>query len=342
MDETEFSAPSQAARHGHLRPWLLVLLIALLALLLWLLWRTRQDAQLALADAQTQTQRIHALQDALGALQQERGSLSQRIDDGNAVNRALREEVLGLRERTRTLEDALAALSESRQGGTQALRLDEAEFMLRMAEERYRLFHDAAGALDATRLAGRALTGVDAPVYAPLRDDVAALATALAQLRPAARTQQLQTLAALRAAVWSLALRKPTAVPVGKGLWARIGGALGSLVRIEPVAHAPLSGAGAVLLHELLALDLAQAQGALLAWDAPLWSQSLQQARTLLAARFDTDDTAGRAFAAELEKLQPLPVTPLPQLGAVLEELRRLRALNAVQAGAAPAREPRR
>ena len=49
--------------------------------------------------------------------------------------------------------------------------------LLSMAAERYRLFHDAAGALDATHLAAQALAGVDAPVYAPLRVLTASIPT---------------------------------------------------------------------------------------------------------------------------------------------------------------------
>ncbi len=337
MDDPHISASAAGPRRRLLvRVLVLLALIALAAALVLahLGYRRASDLRAALHE---QAQRIGTLQDALGSLQQERAGLTQRLDDNAAVDRALREELLGLRGRTRTLEDALAALSESRSGGSQALRLDEAEFMLRMAEERYRLFHDAAGALDATRLAAQALAGVDAPVYAPLRGDLAAAMTALEQLRPADRQQQLDTLAALRMQVWQLppAAAAPSA-PARAGVLARIGHALAALVRIRRSDQAPLAGSGSGLLHELLALDLAQAQSALLAWNGDAYRAALADAHALLRTRFDAQAPQTRQFAAQLAQLQPLPQTPLPQLAAALAELRRLRALDALQAGATP------
>lgn len=332
MDDAYIPAHPARSRWRSLL-WLLpVLAVLLLGAALWQLRRTDHAARQALSLSQSQNERISTLQDALGDLQQERAGLSQRLDDAATVNRSLRDELLGLRERTRTLEDALAGLAESRNGGTQALRLDEAEFLLRMAQERYSLFHDAAGALDATRLAGQALSGVDAPVYAPLRSEVAAASTALEQLQPTARATQLGTLATLRAQVWQLTLAPSAHAPSAQaGVLTRIGHALAGLVRIRRIDQAPLSGAGSDLLHEMLALDLAQAQVALLAWDGSTYQSSLADARALLQSRFDLRTADAQSFRAQLDALKPLPTAPLPQLGATLTELRRLRALETLR-----------
>ena len=337
MDDAPIPALPESPRSRWRALWWLLPLLAVLLLgaALWQLRQTDAAARQALDLSRSQDERISTLQDALGSLQQERAGLGQRLDDAAAVNRSLREELLGLRERTRTLEDALAGLAESRNGGTQALRLDEAEFLLRMAQERYSLFHDAAGALDAARLAAQALSGVDAPVYAPLRSEVAAAISALQQLHPAARTAQLDTLSALRAQVWQLPLAPSLRPPSAQaGVLTRIGHALAGLVRIRRIDQAPLSGAGADLLHEMLALDLAQAQAALLAWDGNTYQSALEDARSLLQARFDLRTTAVQNFRAQLDALKPLPVAPLPQLDATLTELRRLRALQTLRAPA--------
>ncbi len=337
MDDAPIPAlpESPRSRWRALWWWLPLLAVLLLGAALWQLRQTDAAAQQALSLSRSQDERIDTLQDALGNLQQERAGLSQRLDDAAAVNRALREELLGLRERTRTLEDAVAALGESRNGGTQALRLDEAEFLLRMAQERYSLFHDAGGALDAARLAAQALSGVNAPVYAPLRADVAGVITALENLQPTARAAQLDVLGQLRAQVWALPLA-PGARPAARqaGVLTRIGHALAGLVRIRRIDQAPLSGAGSNLLHEMLALDLAQAQAALLAWDGSTYQSALADARALLQSRFDARAIATQNFRAQLDALKPLPAAPLPQLAATLTELRRLRALQALRAPA--------
>lgn len=333
MDET-FQPVQQEAPRQRWRAllWLLPLLAAVLAgAVLWQLHLTRQDARQALSLNQEQDDRIANLQDALDSLQQERAGLSQRLDDTAAVNRSLREELLELRERTRTLEDALAALSENRSNGTQALRLDETEFLLRIAQERYSLFHDVHGALDAAQLANQAMAGVDAPAYAPLRSDLNAAITVLTQMDPEARATQLATLTGLRAAVWQLPLASPLPQqPAHAGVLARIGHALAGLVRIRRTHEAPLAGVGSELLHEMLALDLAQAQAALLAWNEPGYQAALGNAQALLHARFDSEAENARKFRAELDTLKAVQTAPVPQLGAALDDLRRIRAVEAL------------
>lgn len=334
MDETFLPAQQKApGRRWRVLLWLLPLLaLALLGVTLWQFHQTGQEARQALALNHEESDRIASLQDALGSLQQEREGLSQRLDDAAAVNRALREELLGLRDRTRTLEDALAALSESRNDGTEALRLDEAEFLLRIAEERYSLFHDARGALDAAQLANQTLANVDAPAYAPLRSDVSAAIDALTRMNPDAWSTQLATLTGLRAQVWQLHLASALAPqPKHAGLLARIGHALAGLVRIRRTHEAPLAGVGAELLHEMLALDLAQAQAALLAWNETGYQTALGNARALLEARFDSEAESTRRFRAQLDSLQAVKATPVPQLGTALDDLRRIRAVEALQ-----------
>ena len=57
---------------------------------------------------------------------------SKRLGDAAAVNRSLREELLGQSERTRNLEDAVAKLAEKSLSGHDAMLLDETESLLRM------------------------------------------------------------------------------------------------------------------------------------------------------------------------------------------------------------------
>ena len=74
-------------------------------------------------------------------------SLRARLADTDTVNKGVREELLALGERSRHLEDAVANLAEQRLTGRDALALNEAEFLLQLAQER----------LDAVpRCAGRA------------------------------------------------------------------------------------------------------------------------------------------------------------------------------------------
>lgn len=311
-----------------------VALAALFAALVWRVWQDHRAGAVTQAGVSALSGRVATLEDALASLQQERAGLRQRLQDADTTNRALREQLFGLDLRTRTLEGAVASLSEQHFAVADALRLDEVEMLLRMAQERYLLFHDAAGALQATTLAGQVLAAVSDPAYAELAPTVEAQRQALLAAQLPARTADLATLGRLRAQVPLLPIRRDdrasTASP--QGVLARIGAALSGLVRIQRSAHAPLAAASAGLARELLMLDLAQAQSALLAWDRAGFHAALQDARTLLVLRFDPAADDVRAAAADLARLlaQPQPAAA-PDLDAALAQLRNLRATHALK-----------
>ncbi len=316
--------------------------MALIALAAWQWRQTGLAVRNAFSLVHRQSSQIAALQGAIDHLQQDRIGLGHRLDDADAANRSLRQELEDLRGRTRTLEDAVAALSEARNGGDRSLRLDEAGFLLRMAKERYDLFHDAAGSLDATHLAAKALAGIGDPAYAPLQSDVQAAVAALEALKASDREHQLDTLTALRAQVWTLPKASPTPTPgVSLGWLDRVGQALAGLVRIRRINRTPLGGADGELLRRLLAMDLANAQSALLAWDGQGYADSLQSASSLIHRHFDMAAPACRAFAQKMATLRPLPTTPLPQVDAALTELNRVRALEALRTSVVPGAKSR-
>ena len=105
----------------------------------WTVWNMRQD----LGAANGLRGQVDTLQTAVDGLRDDNANLRRRISDADGVNRSAREEMLGVSERTRNLEDAVANLSERSLSGHDAMLLDEAESLLRMAKERFALFGDA-------------------------------------------------------------------------------------------------------------------------------------------------------------------------------------------------------
>ena len=102
-------------------------------------------------------------------------------------------------ERAALLEDAVARLADNRLRGEVMLRLNEAEFLLLLGEERLRLFGDVPAAIQAYNLSEAALASLDDPVLATLRQTLAqeilALRSVPADPRPAIRAE-LSTLSA--------------------------------------------------------------------------------------------------------------------------------------------------
>ena len=323
----------------------LALLLALIALAAsgYVGWRQWQQEQGNAADSQNVAslqQRVATLEATLSGVSGERTSLNQRLNDAAAVNRSLREEVLGQADRTRNLEDAVAKLAEKSLSGHDAMLLDETESLLRMASERYTLFHDAQGAAAAYALADQTLAAVNDGAFSGVRQSISAERDALAKSQPASQAGALQQLNALRGTLVTLPLKPlddlgSTQTP---DTWSRISHALASVVSVQRDNGAPLAVADARFARELAELDLAQAQIALMAYDGPAYTAALQRVDAALATQFDGSAPEVQQARATIRQLTAaLPVNAPVQLGAALSELRNLRTVHALKPDAAPA-----
>ena len=326
----------------------LALLLALIALGAsgYVGWRQWEQAQVSTVDSSNLAslqQRVGALETTLSGVSGERTSLNQRLSDADQVNRSLREELLGQADRTRNLEDAVAKLAEKSLSGQDGMLLDETESLLRMASERYTLFHDAQGAAAAYTLADQTLAGVNDGTFSSLRQSIAAERDALAKSQPASQASSLQELTELRSDLAMLplkALDSPSTTAQTQTVWQRIKQALASVVSVQRSNGAPLAVADARFARELASLDLAQAQSALLAYDANAYAAALQRVDVALSTQFDSNNPDVQQARVTLKQLgAALPPSPPVHLGAALSELRNLRTVHALKPesiGAAP------
>jgi uroporphyrin-3 C-methyltransferase len=310
-------------------------------------WRQWQQAQVSTVDSRnlaTLQQRVGALETTLSGVSGERTSLNQRLSDADQVNRSLREELLGQAERTRNLEDAVAKLAQKSLSGQDATLLDETESLLRMAGERYTLFHDAQGAAAAYTLADQTLAGVNDATFAGLRQSITAERDALAKSQPASQASALQQLTELRGDLATLPLKTPDSTSTAtqsQSIWQRIKQALASVISVQRSNGAPLAVADARFARELASLDLAQAQTALLAYDANAYAAALQRVDVALSSQFDESNADVQQARVTLKQLgAALPPSAPVHLGAALTELRNLRTVHALKpdaTGTAPA-----
>lgn len=316
----------------------LALLLSLLALAVagYVAWQQWQLQRGSAADSQSVTtlqQHVQTMDTRLSGLSDQRASLDQRLDDAAAVNRSLREELLGQAERTRNLEDAVARLSEKSLSGHDAMLLDETDSLLRMGAERYTLFNDAQTAAAAYTLADQTLAAVNDGAFSGVRQSIQAEREALLKSQPANQAGALQQLQALRGAMDSLPLKPLDAPAAGqvRNVWSRIRDALANVVVVRRDNGAPLAVADARFARELVALDLAQAQAALLAHDGEGCVAALKRVDAGLASQFDGSAAAVQQARETLQQLERQLPAKLPvQLGAALTELRNLRAVHAL------------
>ena len=324
-------------------------LIALLALIVAgvALWRAieiergqsaAQDAARAELGA-----RIDALTHNLDQRKRDFDSLRARVADVDGVNRSVREELLGLGERSRHLEDAVANLAELRSSSRNALALNEAEFLLQQAKERLGLFHDAQAAIVAYQLADSALGLAEDPLFASVRQTISAELAALEASKPTRTHAALTTLERLRGALANLPPpRAPAAVapePQSPSRWQAF------VAQFVTVRHRDDVGTPAArdigLTRSLVAIDLRAAEAALFARDADAYKAALKRARDGVAVAFDDAAPAVKSTLTDLDGLAAAPLAPpLPELGSALKELRNLRSMRALSAPPTPTPPP--
>jgi uroporphyrin-III C-methyltransferase len=337
-DPARSNQPTPPARPagGALALALLLALIAIIGVgyIAWRQWQLLHVNAQALRTAAALAERVNTMERTLSTTSSQGNLLLQRLNDADQVNRSLREELLSHDQRMRDLEEAVGKLSEKTLSGQDAMRLDETESLLRMGAERYNLFHDTQGAAQAFALAGQTLAGVNDTAFNGVRQGIDAEHEALVKSQSTDPTQLTDSVMQLRNELPDLPL-KPLDQPVAQesaGVWARIRHALYGVIQIQRDNGAPVDIADARIARELVALDLAQAQAALLAWDDEGSTAALKRADAGLAAQLDTQSAvvqqARQHIAAWLSQLKPsAPV----KLGAALSELRNLRAVHALK-----------
>lgn len=344
-DRSAFAGARRPAKTAAGLGTVLAMVLALVALALaayigWRQYNAQAGVNAAVLSSVGLTTRVGDLDRNVSTLTGERALIRQQLADAEQVNHSLRDELLGQSAQLRNLNDAVAKLSEKTLSGHDTLLLDDTESLLRMGQQRYTLFHDAHGAASAYTLAEQALSAVNDVAFNGLRQSIRAEHDALLASQPQTQMTALANLQQLRDVLPALPL-KPADLPAqapAAGAWERVRRALTGVISVQRDNGAPLAVADARFARELTALDLAQAQAAVLGWDANAAAAALKRADAAIAARFDPADAgvqqARSKLAAMAGTLQP---TPPATLGGALNELRNLRSVHALTPAVTPA-----
>ena len=225
-------SPPRRSRAGSLLLLALVLL-ALAAAGGWGWQRWQQAQARTAASAAAQQAAIAARVDALRAGQR---AQAQRLQQAEATNRVLRDELLGIGQRAALLEDSVSKLADPDRHGAQALRLDEIELLLGIGQQRLRLDDDIDGARRALALAAPLLDGLDDPAYLNLRQTLVQEQAALQALGADPRRQANALLQRIADGI-DIAMPSPSAPSLREPWYRRL---LGRFVHRQPTASAGL------------------------------------------------------------------------------------------------------
>lgn len=177
-------------------PWLwLLLLLTLtgLGMMSWYGWRYWQAQSNAAQQAKLEEQQHwQSLNQTLQILRSGQDFAYKRLRDLDDTNRVLRDEILGLSQRSALLEQTVARLSDPNRHSTQALRLDETETLLRLGQQLLTIASDVDGARRAYSLAASTLEGLDDPGYLNLRQTLMQERNALDTLARAHKNESMR------------------------------------------------------------------------------------------------------------------------------------------------------
>ena len=331
-------APASSAQRSSPHPlsWInLVLMLGLFALAAyagWLSWAQQQNTAAELA----------VLRDRVDQAQNNAAALSAKEAELLAQAKALNEQSAQLQEQVAHNTDRLGKLPGAER---QDWLLAEAEYLLRMANQRLQLERDWDGALSMLQAADNVLTETRNPRLNPVRATLAkemlALRTAPAidltgaVLRVQALQEQITQLPWIPDRLIAEQPATEAEVPAADGdetwywqLWNSVSTSLQGMIRIRersaPVA-APLTPDQQYYLQQNMHLMLEQAQVALLRQQADLYQHSLKRVGGWLQDYLIVDDERTRAASSALQELQQWNVAPaLPDISRSLQQLQTL------------------
>jgi uroporphyrin-3 C-methyltransferase len=289
----------------------------------WAAWQWRDQGARAQAQLALSERRIDALEQRLDALRRDQRAQARRLQHADATNRVLRDELLGMGQRAALLEESVSRLADPERHAAQALRLDEAELLLSLGEQRLRIAGDLDGARRAYALAAEVVDGLADPAFVSLRQTLAQERATLESVDVEPRTRVLAGLAALGESI-PVAAPVPPDASAAQPWWRRMLGGLVDVRRSDaaPIAHPAQRAA----IETALQLELTLARAAAERRDPAGFRAALARAQHWLE-RLWPASPALRERRAQLQALARSDLSPeLPVLGSTLLQLQQLRA----------------
>jgi uroporphyrin-3 C-methyltransferase len=306
--------------------WLLLLIVLPIAgALAWRAWQAEADERRA-ADAEDSL-RMDALQQRLATVRDRQQAQGKRLQQAEATNRLLRDELLAMGQRAALLEESVQRLAAPAQDVARALRQDEIELLLAQGQQRLLLAGDLEGARRAYALAARLLDALTDPGDIDLRQVLAQERAMLDALRADPRVAAIERIDLFESGL--------DAAPPGSAApgsthaspavwWKRVARRIVDVRRSDERLAAD-SGEQAAGLAALR-LELTLARVAAERRDTNGHAAALQRAAAWLPRLWPRSPERD-ARRRELDAIAAMPLRlELPELGTTLEQLRLRRA----------------
>jgi uroporphyrin-3 C-methyltransferase len=341
-------APAPRRRTSGFAWLLLLVMVPIAGALGWRAWQAETEARRA-ADAE-EALRLDALTQRVAIMRDNQQAQGKRMQQSEATNRLLRDELLAMGQRAALLEDSVQRLADPAHDAARALRMDEIELLLAQGQQRLLVAADLGGARRAYALAARLADSLAAPGDIDLRQALVQERAMLDALGEDPRVRAIKRIDAFEAGfdagptgVSAAETEAEAANGSGAPWWRRLAR---RIVAVRPSEDRLAVDSGEQAAgHAALRLELTLARTAAERRDADGHAAALARASAWLP-RLRPGSPARDALARELEAMAAQPLTlALPELGTSLEQLRRLRGNDAAAVpgtvpGAAPGAFP--
>ena len=262
---------------------------------------------------------FNALQVRLQADRAQAESLEQAMREQLALSRSLQAATDSIQGRLQAAEAAVSGLSTRELDAGGELDLAEVDYLLRLANERVKLFADPEAADQALEVADMHLAALDNPMYLGVRQDIATARRELAAVETpdflaiATQLDEVQETVAVLSFRDDDAATTPVDVAAegDEGWCAKIKGAFSGLVTVRRSTEEEnqrISLQDKDFIRQRIWLQLEVAHLALMRREQPAFRQSLQRARNAIERWFEPNGAAYREVIAALDGLATVAI----------------------------------
>jgi len=290
---------------------------------------------------------VSALERRLQSDIDEMDRLQQSMSEQLAVSRSLQIAGEALQRRLSAAETALAGVATRELDAGGELDLAEVDYLLRLANERLKLFGDPVAADETLELADMHLAAMDDPLYLGVRQDIAAARRDLAALDMPDYFEIGNQLDSIQALISGLQFKGQEVAPeesteAADGWWAKLKGVFSGLVTVRrstELENQRISLEDKDYVRQRLWLQLEITHLALMRRDQAAFRNSLERVRETLSAWFDVNSAAYQEITGHIESLEEMEIQlELPDISQPWSTLRQVRTLR-VRPAAAPVAE---
>jgi uroporphyrin-3 C-methyltransferase len=285
---------------------------------------------------------FEALQERMRSDRAKLESIEQTIRQQLTLSRSLQTATDAIQGRLQAAEAAVSGLSTRELDAGGELDLAEVDYLLRLANERLKLFSDPEAADQALEVADMHLAALDNPMYLGVRQEIAAARRALASVEVPDYLDIADQLDAVQAAIPTLAFKDDDTTvqalqPGGDdGWWDKVKGVFSGLVTVRRSTedeNQRISLEDKDYIRQRIWLQLEVAHLAMMRRDRDAFRNSVARTRESISSWFDPKTEGFGEVIATLDQLDSVAVAvQMPDITAPWSTLRLMRK----QAGSTP------